>query len=362
LLAPDFSSRWSRAQALAAANGLDALYITSGPNFAWLTGWTPYIGGWPIWLSCLVVPVSRDPVMVISGMHANIVDREANPVKQIFTYEDGEDPSRALHAAFAAAGVAGVGRVGVADNMWYADSQLLRNTFTKIRLETASSILDNMRAVKDPYELDLLRRSGATVDAIYQRAAEVIRAGVRIGDAGLELMKVQLDRGALHPKVGGTFRRYEDRTFHKGELVDVDTGADYGGYSTDTARNVFIGDPDPAMLELYEVVITAYNAAEAAVAAGVSVDKVHDACARVIEAAGQEQKWKVGHGVGLADGHEAPLLQPGNPTLLEENMVLTIDPGFFIARDIPLHIERTVVVTKDGCERLDNFTHDLLVV
>jgi len=347
---------------MAAAEGLDALYITSGPNFAWLTGWTPYMGGWPIWLSCLVVPVSGDPVMVISGMHANILDRDANPVKEILTYEDGEDPDRALRAAFAAAGVTGIARLGVADNMWYGDSQLLQRTFTKLRLETASSILDNMRAVKDAYELDLLRRSGATVDAIYQRAAEVIRAGVRIGDAGLELMRIQLDRGALHPRIGGTFRRYEERTFQQRELVDVDTGADYGGYSTDTARNVFIGDPDPAMLESYAVVVSAYNAAEGAIRAGVPVDKVHDACARVIEAAGHEQKWKVGHGVGLADGHESPLLQPGNATPLEENMVLTIDPGFFVARDIPLHIEHTVVVTKDGCERLDNFTHEVLVV
>jgi Xaa-Pro dipeptidase len=70
----------------------------------------------------------------------------------------------------------------------------------------------------------------------------------------------------------------------------------------------------------------------------------------------------VGHGVGLNDGHEAPLMQTGNKRRLEPGMVFTIDPGVFIARDVPIHIEDTIVVTEDGWESLNTFTHDLVVV
>ena len=100
----------------------------------------------------------------------------------------------------------------------------------------------------------------------------------------------------------------------------------------------------------------------AATRAGVTAESVHRACRDAMRAAGYEQVWKVGHGVGLAEAHEAPLLQPGNTTLLEPGVVVTIDPGAFIARDTPIHIEDTVVVTEQGCRALNQFPRDMLVV
>lgn len=359
---PDFANRWERARRLARESGVEALYVTSGANFSWLTGWSPYAGGYPIWLSCLLVPAEGDPATIISTMHANIVERAALPVAHVYTYEDGEDASGALRAAFRATGLRPNARIGVASNLWFGDVRLLTDVFPELRLAIAGRAMDSMRAIKDDYELEILRRSGETVDAIYQRASEVIRAGIPMAHVGLELMKVQLAHGSTHPKVGGTFRRYEQRSFAQGEIIDVDTGASFLGYSTDTARNVHVGDPSPKLREQYEVVKAAYDSAEAACKIGTPMSRVHEACASVISEAGYEQTWKVGHGVGLAEGHEAPLLQIGNEEPLEERMVFTIDPGFFVARDLPLHIERTVVVTHTGIERLDKFSHELIVV
>ena len=63
--------------------------------------------------------------------------------------------------------------------------------------------------------------------------------------------------------------------------------------------------------------------------------------------------------MGLGDAHEPPLLQTGNTDLIEEGMVFTIDPGAFVARDTPIHIEDTVVVTAVGCTALNTFTREL---
>ena len=100
----------------------------------------------------------------------------------------------------------------------------------------------------------------------------------------------------------------------------------------------------------------------AAVRPGVTAESVHVACADAMREAGYEQVWKVGHGVGLGDAHEPPLLQPGNTDLIEEGMVFTIDPGAFVARDTPIHVEDTVVVTATGCTALNTFTRELQVV
>ena len=56
---------------------------------------------------------------------------------------------------------------------------------------------------------------------------------------------------------------------------------------------------------------------------GAAIESIHLACAETMAAAGYEQVWKVGHGVGLGDSHEPPLLQPGNTHLVEAEMVFT---------------------------------------
>src|SRR5205085_6027963 len=71
-LTPDYGRRLDRARRLAAEDGLAGLYVSAGPNFRWLTGEVPHPGGWPLWLSALVVPVDGEAEMVVSKMHAAI--------------------------------------------------------------------------------------------------------------------------------------------------------------------------------------------------------------------------------------------------------------------------------------------------
>ena len=78
--------------------------------------------------------------------------------------------------------------------------------------------------------------------------------------------------------------------------------------------------------------------------------------------AGFDQVWKVGHGVGLAESHEPPLLQLENTDLIESGMVFTIDPGAFFERATPIHIEDTVVVTESGCESMNEFPRAIQVL
>jgi Xaa-Pro dipeptidase len=357
----DYGARWSRCRRILLEEDCDAAYIVAGPNFTWLSGVSPFPGGWPIWLSCLIVPARGDLVMVISRMHANLVDRKSLPFDRLITYDDGDDVSDVLRNALVAAGVT-TGRVAVEDSLGFADSELLKGTNERLHLIRGVRAYQSLRAVKDTFELDLLRQSAAAVDAIYEAARDTEWSGRLMAEVGLELLNAQLKAGTTQPKIGGAFRNYRPLRFAVGDVVDLDTGASFSGYSVDTARNVFVGKVDRSLEEKYGVVEAAFLAAESAVKAGTSASAVHDAGAGVLTSAGLDQAWKVGHGVGLADGHEAPLLQPGNDQVLERNMVITIDPGFFIGVDRPLHIEDTVVVTDVGCERLNRFTHQMLIV
>jgi Xaa-Pro aminopeptidase len=319
-----------------------------------------------LWLSGVVVPVEGEPALVASEMHSAIFDLDRLPVAAVFTYVDGDDPTPALRSAFAAAGLLGGMApvpVGVEDSLWFADAELLSRAVPQSGPRRAASVFDHLRAVKDPFELEQLRLAALAHDAGYERALEVIRPGATVAEAGGEIVRAMVAAGSESLAIAGSFTTLTDRRLEPGEIVDVDLfPGSHGGYRADTARNVFIGEPAREAVRLYDATLHAFDAAVAAVRPGVTAESIHGACADAMRAAGYEQVWKVGHGVGLGDAHEPPLLQPGNTDPVREGMVFTIDPGAFYARDTPVHVEDTVVVTATGCVSLNLFPRRLQVV
>jgi Xaa-Pro aminopeptidase len=355
-------ARFDRLRALTREAGLAGAYVTAGANFRWLTGEQAHPGGWPLWLSAVLVPVAGEPALAISRMHAEIFDLEHSPVQQVFTYVDGDDPASALRAALAATGLAGE-EIAVEDTLWFGDVDLLATTAPNLRPRRATTIFNRLRAVKDHAEIEHLRIAAAAHDAGYRAAREILRPGVTVADAGGQIVRAMLEAGSEELAIVGSFHHLSSRAFEAGEIVDVDLWpGSHGGYRADSARNVFLGEPTPEAERMYAATVRAYDAAIAAVRPGVTAESIHLACAEVMQDAGYDQVWKVGHGVGLAEIHEFPLLQLGYRDPIEVGMVFTIDPGAFIAQNTPIHIEDTVVVTERGCESLNAFPRDLLVV
>ena len=356
---PDFAPRLERTRELARKAGLAGAYVAAGPNFRWLTGEVAHPGGWPLWLSGVLVPVEGVPAMVISRMHADIFDVEALPVGEVFTYVDGEDPRDVLRSAFAATGLARE-QVAAEDTLWFGDLDLLTSTLPDLRLRRAPALFDSLRAVKDADEIEHLRLAAETHDVGYRTALEILRPGKTVARAGAEIVSAMIEAGSGELAIVGTFRDLSDRRFATGDIVDVDLWpGSHGGYRADSARNVFLGEPSAEARRLYEATAAAYDAAMAAVKPGVPLESIHRACENAMSSAGYDQVWKVGHGVGLAESHEPPLLQVGNTDVCEVGMVFTIDPGAFIARDTPIHIEDTVVVTEDGPVSLNRFPREI---
>jgi Xaa-Pro aminopeptidase len=351
--------RFDRLRELVRSAGLAGAYVGFGPNFRWLTGEVAHPGGWPLWLSAVLVPVDGEPAMVISKMHAEIFDLDASPVRTVFTYVDGEDPRPQVLAAFAAAGLER-DLVAAEDSLWFGDVDLLTGALPGLRLRRAPGVFDRLRAVKDAGEIEHLRLAARAHDVGYQAALDVVRPGVPVARAGAEIVSAMIAAGSEELAIFGTFKDLGDRRFEAGDVVDVDLWpGSHGGYRADSARNVFLGPPSAEARRLYAATLDAFEVSMAAVRPGVAAESIHRVCADAMRDAGYEQVWKVGHGVGLADAHEAPLLQAGNAEPLEPGMVFTIDPGAFIARDTPIHIEDTVLVTESGVESLNRFPREL---
>ena len=361
----DYVGGLRRARELMKSHDLDGLYLVAGPNMVYFTGFTAYEGGWPVWLSAFILPAEGEPALIISDMHNAIYQAKGGSwVKDVRTYMDGHNPTELLGGVLRERGLVG-GRIRVQDNMWFGDSELIRAAAPGIQVTSGEAVLARLRMIKDAHEIENLRRANQFCAVGFTQAHESIRAGRTEYEVALEIGSAMVAAGSETMGVGGHFRSWSKRRFQSGDVVDVDLAGKYRGYSSDTARMVFIDQPSPEVERMYRVTVEAFAATMEIIKPGVPAEEVHRTCANFMTRHGYAQVWKVGHGVGLGPVHEAPLVEEGNQTLLEPGMIFTVDPGCFIQggfKDLPVHIEDDILVTETGAESLTPYTLELVIV
>ncbi len=132
-------------------------------------------------------------------------------------------------------------------------------------------------------------------------------------------------------------------------FVTLDFGIIHKGYCSDMTRTVFLGKPKPGERKAYHAVLEAQETAVSAVAPGVSCAEVDEAARSVLrrEGLGEAFSHSTGHGVGL-EIHEPPRVGAGQTTRLLPGMVITIEPGVYLAGKFGIRIEDMVAVTRSG--------------
>ena len=137
----------------------------------------------------------------------------------------------------------------------------------------------------------------------------------------------------------------------EGETLIIDFGGEAYGYQSDLTRSGVLGEADRKQSDIYDIVLEAQRRAIEKVKAGVSCREVDDAARGYIASKGFGDYFGhgLGHGVGL-EVHEAPAVSYMSEDILEEGMVITIEPGIYIPGWGGFRIEDMVLVTAEGCE------------
>lgn len=232
--------------------------------------------------------------------------------------------------------------------------------------------VEELRAVKSPAELNLIRRAVATSDAVIAALAKILRPGMTEKQLAWEVEAFMHAHGADDvafpviaaggPNAAMPHAVPSERTIVPGEPLTLDLGARVQGYCSDLTRTVCIGQPDARFREIYGIVLKAQEAAEAGIKAGM-LGKDADALARqVITDAGYGDAFGhgMGHGVGL-DVHERPSAGARSEDRLEPGMVVTVEPGIYLPGWGGVRIEDLVVMTENGVEILSRATKDPVV-
>ena len=226
----------------------------------------------------------------------------------------------------------------------------------------------HLRQTKSPTEVALLEKAVRITLKAQEAAARTIAPGVMEYEVEAALEYEFRRNGAERPGfpsiVGSgpfsTILHYDKNTrrMESGDVVVVDIGAEWGGYSADVTRTYPVsGKFSPRQREIYQIVLDAQKAAMAKIKPGVTFRDIHQASSSYIRSKGYEKYFIHGtsHHIGL-EVHDAGSTE--RP--LEPNMVITVEPGIYIGEEqLGIRIEDDVVVTPSGYRMLSTFPKEI---
>ena len=230
-----------------------------------------------------------------------------------------------------------------------------------------------LRYVKEPWELELLRKAQAITDATFTELLGIIRAGMTEKELAAELIyrlyKLGGEGLAFDPiVVSGPNSSLphgvpSDRVIQPGDFITMDFGAKYGGYCADMTRTVALGYATDEMKTVYNTVLKAQLAGIAVSKAGVLGKTVHETAAQVIRDAGYGPYFGhgYGHGVGI-EVHESPSCNQRGEVPMPAGAVCSAEPGIYLPDKFGVRIEDVVVFREEGCEVLTGSPKELIIL
>ncbi|MBV9689935.1 MAG: aminopeptidase P family protein [Ktedonobacteraceae bacterium] len=348
---------------------LDALLVTQPQNRSYLSGWLcDDTEG-----AALLLVSLQEQIVLTNPLYEEAAQREA--VGWEFVVSEGREYAPLIVAQ---AQKYGWKRIGFESSaITYAGYEKLRtageNVYTLHPYE--QSYVSTLRLVKQPDELELLKRAVAITDEAFAYICRWIEPGVTEKELEWEIVRQMVERGADGPAFdtivasgpNGSMphARSGGRRIQRGELITIDMGARYKGYCADMTRTICLGEPtEPRMREVYDAVLNAMKTCEAGLHAGMS-GPAADALARnALDTANLSQYFvhSTGHGVGLQI-HEEPSLSPRAPedVALPAGCVVTVEPGVYISESIGVRVEDCVLVKEDGIEVLTQSPTELVI-
>jgi len=368
----EFMARAARAQAMMAERGLDALLVCTEPEVRYLTGFHT-----PFWQSptrpwFVILPAEGRPVAVIPGIGASAM--ATTWVTDIRTWpapRPADDGLALLVDTLAelTGGVDGTStRIGLPMGhethvrMPLADLDQLRIRIAPAGFVDATDIVRGLRMVKSDREVAKVAHICDVVSGAFEGIGNLLSVGMTEREAFRAFRIDLLERGAddVPYLVGATgpgfddiIKQPSDRVIEAGDLLMFDTGSVFDGYSSDFDRYVAFGRADEDAKRAYRTVWEATEAGLATAKPGATTSDLWRAMAEVLDAGGSlgNSVGRLGHGLGM-QVTEWPSHTADDGTVLEEGMVLTLEPGLTWAPGRMMVHEENLVLRADGPEML----------
>jgi Xaa-Pro dipeptidase len=318
----------------------------------------------------VVIPVDSEPAIVIPELEEEKV-RSLSPFKNVLKYSDSEGPENLLRSVLEDLHLTR-GTLGIEDFLPYKFYQMITRVAPEARVEEASKILMDLRIIKTPDEIELMRKSASVVARGIEAGVAAIRVGATELEVGFEVERrirelggesvpfclVLTGKNSANPH--GSSSKAQIRN---GDSVVLDVGAICDGYFADLTRTVFVGTVSAKQRKIYETVLRAQENTIEAVRPGIPASQIDKTARGIIETAGYGDRFihRTGHGLGL-EVHEEPSITDNCETVLRPGMTFTVEPGIYLPQEFGVRIEDNIAVSDDGHITIGACRKELLAV
>ncbi|HEY1463093.1 MAG TPA: Xaa-Pro peptidase family protein [Terriglobales bacterium] len=358
----DYKRRQNTLRNLLGTHRLDAVLITHLPNVRYLCGFTGSAG--------LLLATEKQCVFFTDGRYTEQANAEVEGAKIVI----GQSSPLLLAAEWFKKHAKGKRwTVGVEPEHLNISShkRLKDNLPSGMRLKFALPLVENMRAIKDAEEIQLIRKAVNLGADVFERILKNIHPGIKEIEVAAEMEYLAHKSGASEMSfstiIAGGARsalphgRASDASLPTDGFVVCDFGVILAGYCSDETRTVALGRTSPEARHAYEAVKEAQQAAIEAIKPGVAFAAPDDAGRKLLKKQDLAKYFthSTGHGVGI-EIHESPRLAAGQTEVFRPGMVVTIEPGVYLPGKFGVRIEDMILVTESGCEVLTPTSKDLI--
>ena len=370
----EFAGRTKRAQDAMARAGLAALLLTTEPEVRYFSGFLTRFWESPTRPWFVVVPSRGKPIAVIPAIGAPLMARGWVDDIRTWRAPDLDDDGVSLLIETLNE-VAGDGRVGVPmghETHVRMPMSDYKRVAAQVDLADDGGLISNLRLVKSEAEISRVRTACQIAGRAFARVPEIAREGVPLADVFRRFQMLALEEGAdWVPYLAGAAGAFgyddvispaTDAPLAMGDVLMLDTGLVHEGYFCDFDRNFSIGKPNAVVRDAHETLIEAVEAAMLIAKPGATAADVFHAMDHVLTGgAGGSDAGRYGHGLGM-QLTEWPSLIPSDQTVLQEGMILTLEPSVATQDGRVMVHEENIVIRAEGPEALSPFAARELVV
>jgi Xaa-Pro aminopeptidase len=254
------------------------------------------------------------------------------------------------------------------------DYNVYKEKFGEVEFANLNDTLIKERMIKTEEEIKIIRKAVEITDKVFDYALDTIKEGMPEKELAAAMEWFMKKEGGDGPSFETILASNErsamphgvasDKTIQKEGFVKFDFGVYYKGYVSDMTRTIYFGEnPSDKHKEVYSVVLEAQKKACEAVKAGITCKDLDKIARDYITEKGYGEYFGhgLGHGIGMYI-HEHPFVNTKNDMVLEEGMIITIEPGIYLEGFGGVRIEDDVVVRKDYGEILNKSDKNFKII
>lgn len=243
----------------------------------------------------------------------------------------------------------------------------------QLNVELIDSNIDHLRNIKDKEEIRYITRACNIASECYYYILDFIKPGMKESTIANEMVRFMKEKGAISESfativASGTRGALphgvaSEKIVEEGDFITLDYGCMYKGYCSDITRSFMLGKGNDKLIEIYNVVKEAQKRAIKGVKAGVKASEIDKIARDYIISKGYGKYFihSTGHGLGVVV-HDPISISKSSDIILEENMVITIEPGIYIKGLGGIRIEDDVLVTQEGYKVLTKASKKLISI